>query len=367
MKKLSWFQLLSLCGTSFLPLLFWVYPRLAVQTAGIDGQWSVLGVVILGLFVGLLQGLLNHRFPNISGADMTRLVYGRPIGMFVNLIYGPGYLLFLSISMFIFALTLKPFLPDTPRMVLVAGLVLVAGMGASYGVETMARTASFIYPLTSIVLIVVFTYNLIISPWYGIPRYPVHMDKVLYGSYELLPLFFGMNLFLLLSPHYEHIHNRSIRVPVLTVGIESIIIIIVYLGCLLLLGFEAMAAVNYPPAFVMRLIRWQGLLIERVGIVLVIMTTLFGVVFISNHLWAISTLLAKTFGQQEEKFKWYVFPVAIAAVIVCIFLKDEEQVDYLIRVFLVPLSWILLVVEPVIKLIVAAILHVRGEPTSRRT
>lgn len=128
-----------------------------------------------------------------------------------------------------------------------------------------------------------------------------------------------------------------------------------------------MAAVNYPPAFVMRLIRWQGLLIERVGIVLVIMTTLFGVVFISNHLWAISTLLAKTFGQQEEKFKWYVFPVAIAAVIVCIFLKDEEQVDYLIRVFLVPLSWILLIVEPVIKLIVAAILHVGGEPTSRRT
>ena len=83
---------------------------------------------------------------------MPRLVYGNVIGKLVTCMYIPGYLLFVTVSLYSLSVTLKSLLPNTPRLATVAALTLVAMMGAMYGLEAISRVASIIFPVTILVL-----------------------------------------------------------------------------------------------------------------------------------------------------------------------------------------------------------------------
>lgn len=357
MYKLSMIQVISVFCTSFLPLLFWLYPRYAVQSAGIDGQWAVVGVVLLGLYVAWIHGLLNLRFPNISGADVPSKVYGRFLGKIITSMYMPGYVLFLSISVYSFSITLKSFLPLTPRLATVIGIVLVSALGAIYGLESIARVASIFFPVTLFVIFITYGFSLINSNLMGIYLHPVSITKTMYGSAQLLPVLFGINMFLLLSPYYDHLRRNSVWLPLIGMGISGSTLILVYLGTAQFVGFQGILVLTHPTEFVMQLVRVPGILIERFGVVLVILVTLFQGVFISNHLWGISLTISKVF-DIEKKQKWLVLPVATAVVGIFIFIPNQQVGDIIVQRILVPLSWLYLIIEPTFKLLLSYVRRV---------
>ena len=61
MYKLSMFQVITVTCTSFLPLLFWIFPRYAANYGGVDGQWAILATCLIGLFSAWVHGLLAIR------------------------------------------------------------------------------------------------------------------------------------------------------------------------------------------------------------------------------------------------------------------------------------------------------------------
>lgn len=361
MIKLSNFQVLSLISTSFLPLLFWTFPQLAAQSAGPDALWAVLLACVFGIIASVIQALINQRFPYISGADVPVYSYGKFIGTCLQISIIPIYMMFIALSLTAFSNTLEAFLPNTPKMVLEGCLVFVALIGASYGIETLGRTASFVYPLVTGFAFVIFAYVLSRGHMSNVPLQLVSPLHTLYGSYTVMPLFFGINMIWLLSPFCETRGKGNIlRLSILSAVLSSALVILVFLGVLAIFGYETLSRVTDPTAFSLRLIRFSGLVIERAGIIMIIMTTLFEVIFVSNHLWAISVVAVRAFKVNANRYKLFLIPCAVSVSLMNFLLRSPVRRDFILMYILIPLSVLIILVEPAMRLGLA---YLRGVST----
>lgn len=345
------FQVFGVTCTSFLPLLFWIYPRYAAYYAGVDGQWAVLGACVIGLYSAWMHGLLNARFPHWSGADMPSLVFGKRIGKIMTFLFIPGYLLFIALSIYSFSITIKMLLPNTPRLATVTALTLVSVYGALYGLEAIARVVAIILPVVLLVLGISFSVVLFQGTWTGIFLYPSSFSRCVSGVSQLLPMFFGLNLHLMLSPYYDHRGRNPIWLPLFTVAFATVYIMFIYLTEIRVVGYVGLSVLAHPVDFILELVQLQGLIVQRFGVVLIFISTLFQAVFVSNHLWALSETSRQLFETQKATDKWFIVSYAVIIIVIFQFIPNQQVGDWVVRTILVPLSWFYLVIEPTIKLL----------------
>jgi len=69
------------------------------------------------------------------------------------------------------------------------------------------------------------------------------------------------------------------------------------------IGWVQTEHVLYPFEAALQLIRIHGGLIERTGILVIVLSTAFTVVFVGNQIWGISRLVGRIFNVPEEKHK----------------------------------------------------------------
>ncbi|MFB5192414.1 GerAB/ArcD/ProY family transporter [Alicyclobacillus fastidiosus] len=350
MYKLSMFQVVTVTCTSFLPLLFWIFPRYAANSAGVDGQWALLGTCLIALFSAWVHGLLNTRFHKWSGADMPKLVYGNFIGKTVTMLFVPGYLLFIAVSLYSFSITLKALLPNTPRLATIASLTLVSIMGAMYGIEAISRVASIIFPVTILVLGASFIFVLFRGSWTGVFLHPVSISRSISVASQLLPMFFGLNQYIMLSPYYDHRNRNAVWLPIFCVGFSSALILSVYVITIRVVGYEGLRVLAHPIDFVLQLVQLHGLIIQRFGVVLVFISTMFEAVFFANHLWALSEASRRLLQLKKTSERWFIFTYAVITVIMFQVIPNQQIGDWIVLHILVPLSWFYLVIEPSMKL-----------------
>ncbi|WAH36489.1 GerAB/ArcD/ProY family transporter [Alicyclobacillus dauci] len=361
-QYLSWFQVIAVSSTSYLPLIFWFFPRIAVEHAGLDALWAVLGVVIVGVMTGWVIGLNNERFPNITGADMTRAIWGKWIGTAVDMLYFPVYLSFNALCVFFFVVVLNSFLPNTPLPVLIVVMCLVAARGAWLGIESLARVASIVHPFTWLGIVVIFLVLLFQAHRLWIPHTVTSWTNIINGIYHLYPLYFGFNIVLMLNPYYQHKKRQSVWYPIISAIAGGVIIVIVSLAVILNLGWEATKDISFSLPFAIQLLRLTGSPVERVGILIIIVATAFTVLFVSNAIWGLSTLTARIFNMSDDKYKWFTSPVAILTMIVACSFRSEQQGFQFLDKYLVPLSWVVVLGEPLLKWIIAVLRGLRTEP-----
>lgn len=356
MYRLSNYQVFIVTSSSFLPLMFWVFPRYAVYYAGVDGQWALLCACLIALFTAFIHGLLNSRFPTSSGADMPSLVYGKVVGKIVSLMFLPGYMLFVAASIYSFSISVKALLPNTPQLATVVGLTCIAIMGATYGVETISRAASIIFPVTMLILGASFVLIFFQGSWTGIFLYPVNLSRSITVGAQLLPIFLGFNLYLMLSPYFDHRKGNAIWIPVISVGFSSVIIMSVFIIAIRMVGYEGLRRLVHPIDFILQLATIQGLVVQRFGVVLVFISTMFEIVFFANHLWSMSELTRRTVELKKLSEKWFVVAYAVIIIFISQLITTQQTWDWLILHILVPLSWFYLVIEPTVKLLLSYIL-----------
>ncbi|RIV28169.1 hypothetical protein D2Q93_02770 [Alicyclobacillaceae bacterium I2511] len=210
---LTGFQTIMIMSSSYLPLIFWSFAQIAVAHAGFDAQWSVLGVLTLGVLIAWIHGSLNERFPNLDGVQMLERLYGKWVGKLYAGLYVPIYLGFISLSLYFFASILKIFFTDTPRSVIVLLVCLVAWRGAWFGISALAQVASIIHSLTLLGTFISFFYILVQSQHWWIPHTITHWNSVWNGTYHLLPLYLGFNFTLMISPNYLHQKKEQSGIP----------------------------------------------------------------------------------------------------------------------------------------------------------
>ncbi|WP_249226711.1 GerAB/ArcD/ProY family transporter [Alicyclobacillus mengziensis] len=351
MYKLSKFQIICVLSTSFLPLLFWIFPRYAAYQAGADGQWAVLGACLVGLFSAYLHGLLNTYFPKQTGVEMATALYGKVLGKLVVSSFIPGYLLFVSISLYSYSITVKQILPNTPRLATAGALALVSVIGAMYGIEAISRVASITFPVVMFVLSLSYIFVFFRGAWTGVFLHPVSITRSISGAVDLLPIFFGQNLYLMLSPYYDRRKRNALWLPLVATGIGSIYVIVVYIVSIRVVGYEGLRVLAHPVDFVLQLVQLQGLIIQRFGIGLIFISTMFQAVFYANHLWALSELSRRMFNLQKSSEKWFILTYAVTIVMVFQLVPNQQVGDWIVFNILVPLSWVYLVIEPLMKLL----------------
>lgn len=361
-RYLTWFQMIELSSSSFFPMTFWIFPRIAVKYGHMDAQWSVIAVIIVSAFTGWIQGCLNERFPSITGADMHMKVYGKWLGRTSAICYLLVYIFFVALCAFFFTSAMKSFFPNTPNVFFVGALCLVGARVAWHGVESIARLASIIHPLTWLGLVVVFTFIILQAKWFWLPHTVTSWSNTFRGMYYVFPVYLGFNLVLMLSPYYEHKRRKSVWYPVISAAVSGIPLMLAFLAVVLTMGWEPARHITYSIPFVLQLVRMQGWIVERFGIMVVIFSTAFTASFISNHIWALSVQTARVFGKSDSHYKPYIFPIGFVVWGIAVFIQSEQQAFELVEKYLVPLSWILLLGSPILTLLIAMARRLRQEP-----
>lgn len=352
MWKLNQFQAIMLTSSSYMPLTYYFFAGTAVEYSGYYALWTIFSMILIGLLLGWLHQQLNKCFPGLTGADYHIVAFGRFIGKAVAAAYLPVYLTFVGLSIHYYLMTMKPFFPLTPVSALGSAMITVALLGAVRGLEALGRAASIISSLTllgNLLTMVFIIFSGEHSPHvvYALP--PV--TPLLNGIYHLFPMYLGFNLVNMLNPYVD-----KQWYPVLGPAVNSIMLLGNFIMSIHVLGYGAITHLQYPFTYVIQLLRLTGFIIERLGITVVIVATAFTCSFVANHLWCLSVLTSRIFGRPDSEYRKYVIFLAIPMLLVAI-IADEELDHIILNSFLVPASWITLVVLPLLSLVTSKLKH----------
>ncbi|WP_367306172.1 GerAB/ArcD/ProY family transporter [Alicyclobacillus acidocaldarius] len=359
--NLSAFQAIALFSSSFLPVMFWIYPTVAVHYARLDAQWALLLTVLIGVFISWVHGRLNDRFPNMTGPDFACLVWGRWMGKAITALYVPVYLLFLAVSLYFTISLMKYFFPLTMRMWLALAMIIVAWRGAWCGVEAMGRASAIVHPLTFAGILASFGAILAHADQPLIPLSFTSLSQTASGVYHLLPLYLGMDLILIVNPYYRHRRGKSEWYPVIAAAIGGVVVMLVFFSIVVNLGFTPTERLAYPVQVVIQLIRLRGFLVERLGIVIIILSVAYTTLFLGNHIWALSTTIARIVGVSDHKFRPFTFFVAPGIFAISQIIATTMQARDLVTVILAPASWVVVVIIPVSTHLLASLRGIRTD------
>lgn len=361
--RLNTFQFIEFAASSFLPLTVWFFPRTAIETAGMDGQWAVLGLILVGFLMAWIHGWLNERFSSLPGSDMAKVVFGKWVGNVVNTCYLVVYIPFVSLCIYFFAKLLNMYLQLTPTIVEIIALTIVAGVGAWYGVETIGRSAVIIHPLMWVIGVIIFVTAIFHADWHGISLGLVDFRATVYGTYKLLPIFLGFNAILMLSP-YVRGKGRTPRYLLFVIVETSFLLVTGYVSVTGTIGWTVSKHVTYPIPFVMQLMRLHGWIIERVGILNMFLITAFAVVFVTIHIWAISVHVARISGLHDKNFTVLVLPVSVVIATVAGMIDSDTAAFHVLNVIMTPVSWLLLIAIPLVMMILAKVRKLESKQES---
>ena len=357
--QLTSVQIISLMSTSFMPLMFWYFPRIAVEHSLYDAQWSVLGVFLTGFLMAFLHGALNERFPNVHPVDVHTLVLGKWLGTVTASIFIPTYLGFLATSIYLYSILIKFSFPNTPKYAIIGALCLVAFRGSWTGIASLAGVASIVYPLTWIGVGVSSLMSLFQGERFWLTTHVADWMKTADGIYALLPLYLGFTVVLVLNQY--HLPKQRIRLwyPIITVLGANIVMAIPFLATLIDIGWHPNLHITFPVQYILELIRLRNGIIERMGILIILLSTMFITLYTSIQMWAISDGIAKILRMKEDRFKVISIVSLVIVFVTSILYSNSDQAFYMVKMFLTPISWALLIGSPILLLSVAMIRRVK--------
>ena len=127
-------------------------------------------------------------------------------------------------------------------------------------------------------------------------------------------------------------------------------ILAIYLVTVRVVGYERMRVLVHPNEFVLQLVQIRGFNIERFGVVLVFILTMFQTVFLADHLWSLSELPSRALKLENRVKKWFVLIHAVLILVMFECIPNQQVGDWIVLRILVPLSWVYLIGEPIIKI-----------------
>ncbi len=348
-------QIISLMSTSFMPLMYWYFPRIAVEHSLYDAQWSVLGVFLVGFIMAFLHGALNERFPNVHAVDVHTMVLGKWLGTFTASAFIPVYLGFLATSIYLYSILIKFSFPNTPKAAIIGALCLVAFRGSWTGIASLAGVASIVYPLTWIGVAVSSLMSLFQGERFWLTTHVADWMKMADGIYALLPLYLGFTAILVLNPYHQPKKRIRLWYPVISIFGANIVMGIPFLATLIDIGWHPNLHITFPVQYILELIRLRNGIIERMGILIILLSTMFITLYTSIQLWAISDGVAKILHMKEQRYKVISIASLVIVFVTSILFSNSDQAFYVVKTFLTPLSWIMLFGSPVLLLSVAMI------------
>ncbi len=254
---------------------------------------------------------LGQRHPGRSIIQYTEDLLGRPVGMLIGMLLA-GYFFFVAAYTArmlgeAFNMSIMPF---TPNLVFIGALTLLAANAARSGLEVVARTGEFLFPLILIVLLLLLVLPLgQVDSTRFLPLLRDGLVRVIPATSIEFMFYLEFMVLGLLIPHLRA-PEKVTRFTVLFTAANGLMMTAM---CLIMVGVfgPTLDALGLQAFLLARMIR-VGEFFERVEALLLASWVLSTGVKIALMIWAFCTCLRQTFSLH----RWRHLPYAAAALLI---------------------------------------------------
>lgn len=182
------------------------------------------------------------------------------------------------------------FLPDTPNWVVRLALVATCLYMVWFDTPSLARTIQILLPLTMILTLLL---GLLLVPkmtsgYAVIPSASIHVLPILYAAYRSFYIFLGFEVSVTLYPYLRPPERR--RGEKYAFWAMAFVCVWFLIGFALVLGVEGpyfLVHLLWPPVSAMRLINVSGFIINKLGLLVIVMWGVFTLLFVSVRIWCL--------------------------------------------------------------------------------
>ncbi len=135
-----------------------LFTSFVTQIAQHNAWIIVLCAGVLSLLFALLYGVLAARFPSHGLMTIQKIVYGKYLGYFINLLY-IGFFILVAIAMLrnVSSFFLVHIMPETPLPAIMLLMLLPCAFAVSTGIQNMLRCAFLFFVIAIFITITNFT------------------------------------------------------------------------------------------------------------------------------------------------------------------------------------------------------------------
>jgi spore germination protein (amino acid permease) len=286
---------------------------LLIQNAGRASWLSVAGAWFLDVTLAIVYAYMGIRFPGQNMVQYSMTIFGKVIGRVVGIMFPLFFLL--SVAFLMRSLTIlinRLFMPKTPTEVLLAISYILIAYGVFKGIETLARTCQFLGPIYLFSMIILFA---LLVPKIKLHRLKPLMDQGPYPIMTGIPFILSFIGICIIMGMYIPICNRPEKGfigKLIAVSMGASVI-----GLLVLFSVGAFGAEQagnmINPAFQLVRLANIGDFVERVEIILLLLSIAAGIMASANLVWATSVGISQIVGLNNHKP--LIIPVTLIAFI----------------------------------------------------
>jgi spore germination protein len=338
--RISEWQMATMMASAFTALGLFTYPRDLVEGAGRQAYWGLLAAIGVGMVSAALIVRIGLMFPGRTPIQYTRTVLGKPLGTLLGTWLVLFHVCMAAVALRYFGdLVNTLFLPRTPIEMTMLLLVAATLYINWYGLESIARFISFVFPIVMGLVTVTFvlTFRRVTEVAAILP--PVSFDPfaVAVGSWRILYVFIGIEAVSMLLPYVRQ-PRRPYLYALSAVAANSLVLMLILVVSLGLWGSEPVLHLQYPGVATLRVLRLTGLLIERLGAFIALMWTMIGLTFLCTRFWTIPTATAQLFGLGTRKASYFLFPMALMTWFLARWPGNTEELEQMIQGLIIPLG-----------------------------
>lgn len=350
-------QFAVLIITSFVALGLFEFPRELVVDAGPDSVYAFFLDVALAFVALWLHFQLAVRYPRSTLGDVSRRLIGIlswPFMLF-NLALD-GTLAVITITNFAFVMQTF-FLNRTPAYVIITSAMLVITYVTSGGTTTVARTMEALFLptafLSSMLAAIMFPHMQ--STYAILPSTHIWLSPMMSGAYHSFYIFLGMGAVNMLFP-FVHPHQQA-QARRLTYWALLGAAGWLFLGYVVVLGNSGpglMAHLFWPPVKVMRTISLNSFLINKLGLIVVLVWGVFVFGFVAVREWAFTHVIMATLQWKgKTAYRRLSYGVGAAILVASFAVPNVVAVEAIIQLWLLPIGAAFLFLAPIVLLAMA--------------
>lgn len=238
----------AMIGTGVLSM-----PRAICESAGQDAWISIIIGALLPLLSLVLTQALCKKFPNLSLADMSRLLFGKAIGTIFIVIFLLYIIYINSIITRIFTeIAALYLLPKTPLPVTLFLSLTAATYIISKGLKVVARLDELLFYILLFALALQFP-SLTVSDYTNIlPVGGSGVMNILKGACETMYFFAGIELLIIIYPFIQKKEN-VVKSGAIAIALVTVIYVLVQIICILVFGTDAIKNIIWPAIVILKI------------------------------------------------------------------------------------------------------------------
>jgi hypothetical protein len=306
-RQISGSQFALMVTAAYIGAGIFQFPRELIVDGGSQAVWAFLldcGAGVFGLWLWLQ---VNHLQPSNQVSSFVNRYLTGVLGWPIRIV---TVILHLALAMgvvanFSFVMT-SFFLPGTPLLAIQIAVVLTAGYMAWFDTPALARVIEVIaLPTTALSLIMgILLLPQVNSTYALVPSADLRLSPILLAAYHSFYIFWGYEVTVTLYPFVRDVERQwAERYAIRAMLAACLFFAFGYAITVGTEGPQLMAIAQWPPVSAMRLVNLPAFIINKLGLLIIVLWGLFAETFVATRLWCLAHDIMPVFHAKTSR--WY--------------------------------------------------------------